>query len=85
MKIEPPRPHTTDLWTCVESSDGVLKCSCGRTLVKKDEFTWACSYGFPEYRIDRGEVMIDKFGRLMLKQKSHEPEGDDAQRKKDNG
>lgn len=55
----------------VEYDDGVLRCSCGRELVKKDEETYECSGGLPVYKLDMGEIMIDKWGRLMLKKKPH--------------
>lgn len=62
-------------YVLVESPDGVLRCSCGRQLVKKDEFTWACSAGWPMYRVDKDEVRLDKFGNMYLKGKPHGDRG----------
>ena len=58
----------------VAGEDGVLRCSCGRELVQLDERTYACPGGYPIYRFEDGEVVLDKFGNLMFKAKSHEPE-----------
>ena len=55
----------------VESRDGNLRCSCGRPLVKITDTVWRCSFGWPVFRLDQGEVMVDKFGRLMMKNKPH--------------
>ena len=57
----------------VEGEDGVLRCSCGAELVKLDDKTYQCPGGYPIYRFDEGEVVLDKFGNLLFKHKSHEP------------
>jgi len=51
--------------------DGIMKCSCGRELVKVDEDTYKCSGGFPFYRFTDGTIVIDKFGNLLLKKEPH--------------
>lgn len=57
----------------VEGEDGVMRCSCGRQLIKMDETTYMCSGGYPVYRFEDGSVIIDKFGNLMFKhEESHE-------------
>ena len=55
----------------VVNQDGNMFCSCGRSLNKLDDGTYRCSAGWPIYRPDQGEVMIDKFGNLMLKVMPH--------------
>lgn len=50
-----------------ESEDGVLRCCCGFELVQESEDTYRCIGGNHRYMISKGEVIIDKFGRIMLK------------------
>ena len=56
--------------------NGVMKCSCGRELIKMDEETYKCSGGYPVYRFSDGSVVIDKFGNLCIKKLSHEKDED---------
>ena len=51
--------------------DGKMRCSCGRELVKVDDNTYKCSYGYPLYRMDMGDIIKDKFGNLLFRGKSH--------------
>jgi len=61
----------SDQYFMVENDDGVLKCSCGRNLVAMDDNTFMCTGGFPTYSLADGEVILDKFGNIMLKNKPH--------------
>jgi len=64
-----------DEYYSVEDEDGVLRCSCGSELVKMDEESWRCGQGYPIYKFEDGEVLLDRNGNLMLKGKPHD-EGD---------
>lgn len=59
-------------WIAVEHPDGSIRCSCGRELQQVDEVTWRCSAGYPEYRLDKDDLMKDKWGFLYIKGKSHD-------------
>lgn len=63
----------------VESSNGLLHCSCGRPLKKLDERTYVCPGGYPKYSFDQGDVQLDKFGNLRFRVKDHR---EDKQNKK---
>ena len=63
-----------DRFWLVEYEDGQLRCSCGRSLIKLDENTFKCTGGYPTYSLADGEVMLDKFGNIMLKNKPHKKE-----------
>ena len=58
---------------CVHK-DGKPYCSCGRPLERLNETTWRCPAGYPQYNLDEGDWCLDKFGEMMLKDKSHDPE-----------
>lgn len=58
-------------YACVDSR-GRLKCSCGEILVREDKDTLVCPGGYPRYRADAEEIVTDKFGNILLKEKSHE-------------
>lgn len=58
-----------------ESEDGVLRCSCGNVLNKKDDNTYICGGGYPQYKFDLGEIILDKFGRIMAKPLPHDQQG----------
>jgi hypothetical protein len=76
-KVEPNLPvDVIDKYYLVEDSSGVLRCSCGRELIKMDEETYRCLGGYPVYRIDDGSVVIDRFGRLMIKKEEEHSEND---------
>ena len=68
---EPINNRASSQWYSVLHSNGKMRCSCGRQLVKIDDKTYKCEYGYPMYRFDEGEVMKDKFGNLLLKRLSH--------------
>lgn len=70
-RIIPPNSDVENAWYPRVGPDGQMRCSCGRTLVKVDETTWACSAGYPRYRFDTGDIVVDKFGRLMFRMKEH--------------
>ena len=53
------------------SVDGKYHCSCGRELIKLDDETYQCAYGYPMYRLGDDEVRKDKFGQIWLKGKPH--------------
>ena len=69
--MEAVREIDADRYFLVEDEDGQLKCSCGRKLIKLDDETYKCEGGYPIYRVPQGEVVIDTYGRLMLKKKKH--------------
>ncbi len=48
-------------------SVGVPRCCCGFELIKESEDTWRCTGGNHRYRMREGEVMVDKFGTILLK------------------
>ena len=54
-----------------ENDDGLLKCSCGRRLVVLEDGVYQCTGGFPIYSLADGDVVLDKFGNIMLKKKPH--------------
>ena len=57
-------------WFAV-ASGGHLKCSCGRPLIKISKGRYRCSYGCPQYDIDEGDIVSDKFGNTHFRTKSH--------------
>lgn len=59
------------IWFPVSSPNGTLLCSCGRPLLKIGEGVYKCKAGYPIYRFDEGNIMIDKFGNLMIKGVEH--------------
>lgn len=59
------------MYFLVMREDGNMYCSCGAPISKIDDNTYKCSRGWPIYRPEDGEVMIDKFGNTMLKIKPH--------------
>jgi hypothetical protein len=73
-RIVLPPSEVENGWYPRVGPDGQMRCSCGRVLVKVDEVTWACSAGFPRYRFDTGDIVVDKFGRLMFRMKDHPDE-----------
>jgi hypothetical protein len=50
-----------------QDKDGQLRCSCGRSLVKLDNYTFKCSGGWPIYRPEDGTVEVDKFGNIQIR------------------
>jgi hypothetical protein len=62
-------------------TDGYMKCSCGRPLVKLEDGRYQCSYGYPSFDMSTGDIMIDKFGNIWLKKKEHD---DKNSNRKDN-
>lgn len=64
-------PYANDGYVPVKCEDGVIRCSCGRELVKLDESTYRCAAGGPMYRFDAGGIIKDKFGNLFMKAKAH--------------
>jgi hypothetical protein len=46
-------------------------CSCGRPLEKLSATRWRCPGGYPEFDIDNGDIMIDKYGTVYLREKEH--------------
>ena len=76
MKRITPAKGNREGWSdneyyAVEDEDGVMRCSCGRELIKMDEETYQCSGGYPIFRFAEGSVIIDKFGNLCIKKLSH--------------
>lgn len=72
-KIEPARSvaqnEEKDFFDPNYSGDGVLKCCCGYELIKESEDTYRCAGGNHRYHISEGDVIMDKFGRIMIKLK----------------
>lgn len=60
-----------DRYWPVIGADGKLHCSCSRPLVKITDKIYRCSAGYPQFNMDEGEILVDKFGRMMIKAKSH--------------
>lgn len=56
-------------YTLIQNSEGALTCSCGRELIQQDENTYKCSGGYPKYHFDQGDIIKDKFGNILLKEK----------------
>lgn len=44
-----------------------MTCICGYELVKQDENTFRCTGGNHVYELDRGDMIKDKFGNLMIR------------------
>ena len=79
-KVKPDINHIRDEqiareYYAVEDCNGVIRCSCGRELIKMDETTYRCSGGYPIYRFEDDSVIIDKFGNLAFKYKNHDEDG----------
>ena len=71
-KIDPVNSfEENDRWFPVIEKDGCMRCSCGRELLRIDEDTYQCSYGYPTFRLSDGDVLIDKFGNIMLRKGKH--------------
>ena len=51
--------------------DGILRCYCGRRLMKIDETTYQCDMPGPLFRMGDEEFVKDKYGNLYLKEKPH--------------
>jgi hypothetical protein len=51
--------------------NGTMQCSCGRDLVALENGYYKCSAGWPMYAPDKGEVIKDKFGNILLKVQPH--------------
>lgn len=75
MDFKSDKKDGADNYFAVEDEDGVLRCSCGRELIKMDEETYKCPVGYPVYRFKDGEVVIDKFGNMMFKELPHSNDG----------
>lgn len=67
---EQEREDDNDNYYPIEE-DGVMKCSCGTQLIKKDDVSYECPAGSVVYRFDDGSLMIDKFGNVVLKHTEH--------------
>ena len=76
-KIEPECIREEDEYWSVVDANGIMRCSCGRELIKMDEHTYRCAGGYPIYRFEDGTVFIDKWGNLMLKASDHGGEQDE--------
>lgn len=61
-----------DRYFLVQDENGHLTCSCGRALIKLDEYTYRCSGGYPTYRPEDDTVIKDKDGNIQLKELPHE-------------
>ena len=53
--------------------DGHATCSCGRPLIRLSDKVYQCSAGYPIYHLDDGDILLDKFGTIYLREKSHQP------------
>ena len=70
-EIKPVIGEIDERYELVEDKDGILRCSCGREMIKSDEETYTCSGGFPSWRVSDDDLFIDKFGNVQLKHKEH--------------
>ena len=71
-RVEMPEVHDMGgEWFPVEQN-GNLICSCGRPLEKLESGVYRCSYGFPTFHLDAGDVRINKWGNMFFKRKEHE-------------
>ena len=72
-KIEPVRSvafnEREDFYDPYCQENGKLICCCGFELVKESEDTYRCTGGNHRYVISEGDVIMDKFGNIMLKLK----------------
>lgn len=75
MNFESEVRDGTGDYFAVENEDGLLRCSCGRELIKMDEETYKCPGGYPVYRFAKGEVIIDRNGNMMFKSIPHGNDG----------
>ncbi len=71
VEIKPDPPSIDEDYYCMEEN-GVLKCSCGKELIKIDEETWGCASGSIRYKLEDGDIVTDKFGNIMLRHKEHD-------------
>ena len=71
-KVDQVQRTNPDDYYAVVDEKGVMRCSCGRELVKMDENTYKCPGGYPIYRFEDGSIFIDKWGNLMLKTSDHD-------------
>lgn len=63
--------HTRDNQYFPVEQNGHLLCSCGRPLEKLEDGIYQCSYGYPTFRLDAGDIRIDKYGNMLFKRKGH--------------
>ena len=56
----------TDWWNPDIEGDGKLVCCCGYELVKESEDTYRCTGGNHRYNFNDDDVMIDKFGNVLI-------------------
>lgn len=55
-----------------QNPDGSYSCCCDYEIKKVDENTWKCEGGGHTYRMDEGDMVMDKFGNMMMKKKGEQ-------------
>lgn len=56
-----------DFYNPFRESDGKLVCCCGFELIKEAGNTYRCTGGRHRYNFEEGQVMVDKFGNVLLR------------------
>lgn len=51
---------------------GKFVCCCGYTLYKADKNTWRCEGGSHYYQLDQGDMVMDKFGNMSVRNPNSE-------------
>lgn len=67
--VEPARGSNSEDedYRPVRQVNGIMTCICDYELVKQDENTWRCTGGNHVYEFDRGDMIKDKFGNMMIR------------------
>ena len=56
-----------DFYNPFRESDGKLVCCCGFELIKEADNTYRCTGGHHRYNFQEGQIVMDKFGNVMLR------------------
>lgn len=69
VKFVAPKDEYGDSQYIAQDPDGTVRCPNGFELIKRDENTWECTGGAHEYRMDEGDMIKDKFGKISIRKK----------------